>query len=171
MKISKKNKAKGAVPARREENPLLDLRSGIDSLFEDFFSGFGREPMWSVPQFFDWSKGHVAPCVDVTESENEYAFTAELPGIEEKDLSVTLDEDRLSISGEKNTESEERKKDYHLSECSYGRFERSFVMPKGINREHVKAAFKNGILTLTLPKSEEAKSSVKKIEVNAEQKS
>lgn len=109
----------------------------------------------------------MAPRVDVTEDENAYEITAEMPGVEEKDVEVTVKENRLTLRGEKKSEKEEKKKDYHMTERSYGSFERSFRLPADVMADKIKADFAKGVLTLTLPKTPEAKSKERKIAIKA----
>ena len=94
-----------------------------------------------------------------------YEITAELPGLDEKNIEVKLANGVLSIKGEKREEKEEKQKDYYRRERSFGSFERSFQVPEGIDTDKIAASFKNGILSVTLPKSAEAQKQAKKIEV------
>lgn len=166
-------KAKAAPPATaRERQPFDRLRDEIDRVFEDFRRGtwstpfFGRsldtEPFWRR----EFSLSGV-PAVDIAEKDGAYEITAELPGMEEKDIDVQLSEGMLTIKGEKKEEKEEKKKDYHLSERHFGSFRRSFRVPEGVDADKIVADFKNGILTMTLPKSAQAKKKERKISVKA----
>ena len=94
-----------------------------------------------------------------------YEITAELPGLDEKAIEVKLANGVLSIKGEKREEKEEKRKDYYRRERSFGSFERSFQVPEGIDTDKIAASFKNGILSVTLPKSAEAQKQAKRIEV------
>jgi len=150
--------------------PFTNLRREIDRLFDDFEWGSWRSP-WRRPLFdvepllrgeVTWGK---VPAVDVTDSVTAYEVTAELPGLDEKNIEVKFSEGTLTIKGEKKEEREEKKKDYHLSERRYGSFQRSFSVPDGIDAEKIEATFKNGLLTVTLPKTAEAQKKEKKIEV------
>jgi HSP20 family protein len=105
------------------------------------------------------------PAVDVAETDKAYEITAELPGLEEKNIEVKLANGVLFIKGEKQEEKEEKQKDYYRRERSFGSFERSFHVPEGVDTDKVAATFKNGILLVTLPKSAEAQKQAKKIEV------
>jgi HSP20 family protein len=152
--------------------PLEGLHREVDRLFEDFGRTswrwplrrrfFGVEPFW---------RGEVSwgtlPAVDVAEDDKAYEITAELPGMEEKDIALTVSGDTLSITGEKSDEKEEQKKDYYLSERRYGSFERSFRLPDGVDADKIEATFKKGVLTVTLPKRPEAQKPEKKITVKA----
>ena len=133
----------------------LSLMPEID-LFDRMFGD------WTVPS--RWSEERVVvPAFDISETEKEYVISGEIPGIEPKDLEVTLTDGILSIKGEKNQESEEKEENYHRVERHYGSFQRSFRLPDNISKEKLDASYKDGVLMLTLPKSEE--SEVKKIEV------
>jgi len=105
------------------------------------------------------------PAVDVIESENAYEVTAELPGMDEKNIEVKVANGFLTIKGEKQEEKEEKKKDYYLQERSFGSFERSFGLPEGVDADKIQASFKKGVLTVMLPKKPEAQKPAKKIEV------
>ncbi len=146
---------------REEENPFRALRREMDSLFENFFSGFEMEPFTS-------RRGAFSPHIDVVESDKEITVTAELPGMDEKDIDVSLNEDTLSIRGEKKAEKEDKGKDYYRMERSYGSFSRSITLPKEVNTEKVEAQFKKGILTVVLPKTSKAVEETRKISIKSE---
>jgi len=159
------------VPVTKERNapargdfwsPFESLRREMDRLFDDF--AFPRPPSRLGTMKADWE---MAPAVDVAEKDGAYEITAELPGINEKDIEVKLANGVLTIKGEKKEEKEETRKDYHLSERRYGSFQRSFQVPDGIDAEKIAASFVKGVLTVTLPKSAEAKQKEKKIAVKA----
>lgn len=127
-------------------------RSWFDRLFEDFW-----------PAEHSASEERFIPAFDIAETEEAYTVTAELPGIEKGNISVDYDLGILTISGEKKAERREDKEDFHLVERQYGSFRRAFRVPENVNPEEVDAAYKDGVLTVTLKKSESAKS--RKIEV------
>jgi HSP20 family protein len=112
----------------------------------------------------EFKRGKV-PAVDVVDTGTNYEITAELPGLDEKDIEVKFSDGTLTIRGEKKEEKEEKKKDYFMSERHYGSVQRSFNAPDGIDPEKIEAAFKNGVLTVTLPKTAEVQKKVKRIEV------
>jgi HSP20 family protein len=150
--------------SRTEENPFAELHRRMDDLFNSFFSdveerfpdlGWGLVP----------SKGAHLPKVDISESDAEVTVTADLPGMDEKDISVTLDENLLTIRGERKDEREEKKRNYHLVERTYGEFHRVIPLPVGIDKDKVKASFKNGVLSVALPKLPTAKAQTKKIQI------
>jgi HSP20 family protein len=109
-----------------------------------------------------WGK---VPAVDVADTATSYEITAELPGLDERNVEVKLSDGTLTIRGEKKEEKEEKKRDYYLSERHYGSFQRSLSVPDGVDAEKIEATFKNGVLTVTLPKTVEAQKKEKKIEV------
>ena len=152
---------KSLIPVGRERGlasqPFLSLQREIDRLFDDFTRGF---PTFA-PVGMDGGK--LMPVTDVTETDKEIEITAELPGLEEKDVQGNLADGVLTIRGEKNAEKEEKDKNYRLVERSYGSFERSIELPDGVKSEDVKATIAKGVLTVKVPKPAPAK----KIEVKS----
>ena len=169
-----KAEKKQASPTVRpgEWRPFESLRREVDRLFDEFDGGFGRlptrrslfdlEPIWRRQAAWP-----AVPAVDVTEKENAYEITAELPGMDDKNVELKLANGVLTIKGEKTEEKEEKKKDYHLSERRYGSFERAFQVPDGVDADKIEASFKKGVLTITLPKTPQAQAKQKKIAVKA----
>ena len=104
---------------------------------------------------------------DVSETDSEYEISVELPGIDEKDIELGVSDGLLTLKAEKKAEREEKKKDYHLTERSYGSVRRSFRIPEGVETDKIKAAFSKGVLEVTLPKTTEAKAKQRKIPVKA----
>ena len=151
--------------------PFESLRQEIDRLFDDFGRGFwrpfGRSLSTAEPLFKRELSLSTMPAVDVVESEKAYELTAELPGMDEKNIEVKVVNGSLTIKGEKQEEKEEKKKDYYLHERNFGSFERSFGLPESVDADKVEANFKKGVLTVTLPKKAEAQKPAKKIEVKA----
>jgi len=131
-----------------EESPLVAFRREMDRLFENFF----REPLslWQWP-FGD--AGAWMPAVDVAENDREVTVRAELPGIEPKDLNVSVSGNQLIISGEKKQSEERTGKDYYHREIRFGSFRRTIPLPEGVDAENVEAEYANGVLTLRLKKS------------------
>lgn len=159
-----------APQAQRQDWPSFgDLRREMDNLFEDFTRGwFGNVPA-SGDGFARMMRSvGLEPAVDVVESDGGYRITAELPGVDTKDLDVTVSGDVLTIRGEKSESHEEKDKDRFLSERRYGAFQRSFRLPAGIDADRIEASHANGVLTLNVPKSAEAEAAKKKIEVKAD---
>jgi HSP20 family protein len=132
-------------------DPLANLR-----LFEDAFSRMLTEPQTNRP----W-----APAVDIYETENELVLKADLPDVELKDIDVRVENQTLTISGERTFEKSDSTKGYHRIERNYGTFVRSFSVPTAFDTENIAADFKNGVLSVTLPKKEAAKPRQVKVEV------
>jgi HSP20 family protein len=153
--------------------PFESLRHEIDRLFDDVTRGFAGLPSYRRLADFGLSSpwesaaSVTAPAVDVAEKEKEYQITAELPGLDESNVQVTLVDDVLTITGEKRDEKEEKDKNYHLSERRYGSFQRAFQLPPGIDQSKIEASFRNGILTVLLPKAPEAQTKTTKIAIKA----
>ncbi|HTO62935.1 MAG TPA: Hsp20/alpha crystallin family protein [Bradyrhizobium sp.] len=149
--------------------PFEALRKEIDRVFEDFGDGFWRQPFRSLAALERaWpSKLATTPAVDVSETDKAYEITAELPGLDEKNIEVNVANGGLTIKGEKKDEKEEKKQDYYVSERRYGSFERYFTLPDSVDAARIEATFKNGVLKVTLPKTAEAQKPAKKIEVKA----
>jgi HSP20 family protein len=155
----------------RPWHPFEGFRREIDRLFDDFGLGFrrpfGRSPFAAEPQFRRELMWSTMPAVDIVESEKAYEITADLPGMDEKNIEVRVADGVLTIKAEKQEEKEEKKKDYHLQERSFGSFQRSFDLPESVDSDKIEASFKKGVLTVTLPKKPEAQKPTKKIEVKA----
>jgi HSP20 family protein len=142
----------------------------VDRLFEDFGDGWpkplSRRPFNIVPSFgrqFDWK----VPAVDIVENDGVFEITAEVPGLDAKGLEVTLRNGNLVIKGQKQEETNEESKDYHLHERHFGSFERAFALPDGVDADKIEASFDKGILKVTLPKTASAQKPEKKITVKA----
>jgi HSP20 family protein len=144
----------------------------MDRLFDRFGSGFGFpslrrvfdiEPAWRSASSFSFS----VPAIDMSEDKKAYKISAELPGIDAKDIDVSVSGDMLVLKGEKRQEKEEKDKNYHFSERAYGSFQRAFELPASVDRGKLSADFSKGVLTITLPKTAEAQKPVKKIEVKS----
>jgi HSP20 family protein len=143
-----------AAPSIWDE--LSTARREVDRAFDRFLNQpAGTQAMWM-------------PAVDVRETHDEVHVTVELPGMKSEDVTVTLENGVLTIGGEKKQERQEGKDegDYYLFERRYGRFERSFTLPRTVDAEHIRARFEDGVLTITLPKAENAKPRRVQIEAN-----
>lgn len=156
----KKPEATQPLPTRFSD-PFSEMRAEMDRVFDSFL---GRGP-GRLASFFQGGKDVVMPSIDVRENDKEVVVEAELPGAEEKDVHVTLREGVLTIKGEKKSEREERKDDYHLTERSYGSFERSFRLPDAVDDEKIAASFDKGVLRVTLPKRPEVAKAEKRIPI------
>ena len=146
------------------------LRSEMDRLFDRFSTGFAFPSfrrMLDVPRPLGAGFTMPTPAMEIAEDTTSFRLTAELSGMSEQDVEVSLSGDVLTVKGEKKQEHEEKDKNYHLSERSYGVFERSFVVPDGVDREKIGAEFAKGVLTITMPKTPAAAAEPKKIDVKA----
>lgn len=162
---------KTTAPAPAME-PFHTFRSEMDQLFDRFLSGFSwpmmRRPLWRAPTWdFETTFEMAAPKVDVTEDDKGYTLTAELPGLTEKEIELSVADGMLTLKGEKQQEKEEKNKQYWLSERTYGSFERTFALPEGVDPGKVDAKFAKGVLTILLLKKPEVVKAAKKIEVKA----
>jgi HSP20 family protein len=156
------NRGRDVTVRRGEEfSPYLTLHREMNRLFDDVFRGFDLAPFGAGDRFFERSMGW--PNIEARETDNEVKVTAELPGLDEKDLNVELANGVLTISGEKKRETEDKERLF--SECYYGRFERRIPI-EDVDQDKVSAAFKNGVLTVTMPKAPQAQSKVKRITIN-----
>jgi HSP20 family protein len=142
---------------RAASNPFSTLQQEIDRLFEGFSRGFTG--------FAGFPSREMMPSMDLSETDKEIEITAELPGLEEKDIQLNVADNVLTIRGEKKNEREETKKDYHLVERSYGSFTRSVQLPDGVNTDNIKAVMSKGVLKVTVPKP--APTQTKKIDIKA----
>jgi HSP20 family protein len=159
-----------SAPALQAWQPFESFRRELDRLFDDFGRSFwqpSRPSFLAAPIFGRAMTWGTAPAVDVVESEKAYEITADMPGMAEKNIEVKIANGNLTIKGEKQEEKEENKKDYYLHERKFGSFERCFSIPEGVDTDKIEAVFKNGVLTVTLPKSLEAQKPAKNIEVKA----
>jgi HSP20 family protein len=136
----------------RQFSPLTALQQEIDRLFEGFGHGFSAT-----------SASPLLPSMDVSETEKEIEITAELPGLEEKDVQLNVADNLLTIRGEKKSHREEKEKDYRLVERSYGSFQRTIELPSGVNPDSIQATISKGVLKVVVPKP--APAQTKKIAV------
>jgi HSP20 family protein len=158
----------GAFPAMSES--WQGFRQEMDSLFDRFSSGFESFPLQPFTNMRKlWSPGIAGfanLAVDVAEDEKAYTITAELPGVSENDIEVSVDDDMLVIKGEKRQEKNEHEKNRYLSERCYGAFQRMFSLPRGADGNKVEARFQNGVLVVTVPKTAQ-KTQARRVEVKA----
>ena len=150
-----------AVFRDSDRDPFLSLHREMNRLFDDVFRGFdSRLPTFARSSSF----GGGWPSVEIADGEKEIRVTAEVPGLEEKDIEVLLEDGVLTLKGEKRSETED--KDKRFSERFYGRFERRIPLGLEIEDDKVSADFHNGVLTVTLPKTERAQTKAKRIAIN-----
>lgn len=144
---------------RRRSELLSPLEQEMNRLFEDFWlTPFGAAERWG---------GAYLPAVNVREHDNHVIVTAELPGMKEDDIEVSVRGDSLRISGEKKEETETKEEDFYRMESSYGRFDRLIDLPAEVDEQKAEAEFKNGVLTIKLQKNEESTTKTKKIPIKA----
>jgi HSP20 family protein len=136
---------------------MVDLRRDMDQIFGDFF---GRTPSSMAATEAIWS-----PLVDIHETKDSYLLMVELPGVKQEDIQVSVEGDTLTLKGERKRETEVKEDQYHRVERSYGRFERSIVLPSVVDAGRTKATYRDGVLEIQLPKKEEAKPKEIKVEV------
>jgi HSP20 family protein len=175
--MNDKTESSTTTPATRPAatHPLLAMREEMDRAIarmfgNDRFAGFPRlSQMWDMPSLSTAGGAMAAfasiPKSDLSEDKEQFELTVELPGMDEKDLELTLDDGGLLLKGEKKEEKETKEKDYHLTERSYGSIRRRFPLPPGVDAGKMEAKFSKGVLKVVLPKSKEAKASTRKIEV------
>jgi len=130
------------------------MRGEMDRLWDSFFEGRPRV------RFGEWF-----PSLDVAETKNDIVVKVELPGMDQKDINISLSDGHLIIKGEKKQEKEEKEENYHFIERSYGTFTRSVQLPKEVKHDKISASYKNGVLKVVLPKSEEAKKKEVKVKI------
>jgi HSP20 family protein len=143
---------------RRERRGLLDLQDRINTMFGELFRGSPVMP-WGEEQL-EW-----LPALNISETDEEVRVTAELPGVDPGNVDISLTEDMLTIRGEKKEEQEEKRRDYHRIERCYGSFSRTVSLPSAVDADTVEATFKDGVLTIAMPKREEARTRKVKVEV------
>lgn len=150
-----------AAYGRGDDSPFMSLHREMNRLFDDVFRDFGGQSLGLTRNAMsNW------PSVEITESGGELRVTAEMSGLDEKDVEVLMDDGVLVLRGEKRAEHED--KDRRFSERFYGKFERRIPLGRDIDQDKIEAQFRNGLLTVTLPRSAEAESRVKRIAVNGQ---
>jgi HSP20 family protein len=153
----------GLTPTRESFDPFFTLHREMNRLFDDVFRGFGPPARFGSPLMegrFSW------PSIEVDETDKAVTVSAELPGLSEKDIQVEIANGVLTLRGEKKAErTDNGNKGKHFSERYYGSFERQIPLD-GIMEDKAEAKFHDGVLTITLPKSEQARSAIKRIEIN-----
>lgn len=157
---SRGERERGPVVQSMPQNPVASLHREMNRLFDEVFRGFDDSRFWGRSAW---------PSVDVEETDKEYRVTAELPGLEERDVEVLLHEGLLTVRGEKRLETEAKNRTY--TERFYGRFERQIALDREVDENAVTATFKNGILTVLVPKTAGAAERAKRIPINVSSKS
>lgn len=163
----KRGRQSGLLRDGSEGFPLGSLQRRMNRMFDDFFGDFG-DISPSASRFLNREGVAFIPRIDVSDSEKETVVTAELAGIDEKDVDITLQDGVLTIRGDKKVERDEKEECYCLIERSCGTFSRSLALPAEVEQDKIKASFKNGVLTVRLPKLPAEESKAKKIEIEHE---
>ncbi|MBU2511025.1 Hsp20/alpha crystallin family protein [bacterium] len=158
------NRKNNAIEKRDSLSPFDSFHREVNRMFDEVFGDFGSFPstFFGKDRFSSFS-----PSINVSEGEKSIEVSAELPGMEEKDIEVVLKNRVLTIKGEKKSEEKKEEKEFYKVERSFGSFQRSIQIPDEIEVDKIKASFKNGVLQVTLPKSESAQKKVRRIEVKA----
>ncbi|MBP6914870.1 MAG: Hsp20/alpha crystallin family protein [Smithellaceae bacterium] len=162
-------KIKNMLPAVRSgreqdiEHPFYSLQREMNNLFDSFFRGFDIAPR----RFYDSVLKGFSPSVDVKENDKEFIIRAELPGVEEKDVEVTVTNDSVTIKGEKKEEREDKDKNYYYMERAYGSFHRVIPLTAEIEVNKAEASFKNGVMDIKIPKSQSVQAKGIKIPIKA----
>ena len=148
------------LPMRREndKHPLARLQHDMNQVFDRFFGDFRISP-FQDRDFMSFPK------VDIKENKKEVLVSAELPGMEVDDIDISLNDNVLTLRGEKKQESKDERENYYHMECSYGSFNRNIVLPGDVESDNVKAEFKNGILKVSMTKKPEDQQKAKRIEI------
>ena len=137
------------IATRRPIGNLFNLHNEMGRIFGDLFDSQEKD---SNGETTAWM-----PTVDISETENNFEIRAELPGVNDEDVKVSVTDNLLTIQGEKRQEEKTDQKNYHRVERRYGNFQRSFTLPRNVETSNIKAGYKDGVLTLSIPKAEEAK--------------
>jgi HSP20 family protein len=157
----------GGDPAWGSLAPFFELHREMDRMFDRFLRGFGFPSLFSeglLAPLHD-SGGLLKPRVDIGASDNEYTISVEVPGVSEDDIRVEVADNTLTVTGEKRQEKEEKRRDYYRIERSYGTFRRVLSLPDDAVQDDIKAAFANGVLTITVPRKAAAGKKTREIEI------
>lgn len=160
------------LPAEQQDlpplySPFARFHRDVDRLFDDMFRDFSLPSLRLRPgNLFGNANALLQPNMDIASTDKEYTVTVEIPGVDENDIKLELSQDGiLTVRGEKKQEKEHKDKDFHRIERSYGSFQRTLSLPEDADGENVDASFKNGLLTITVPRKEVADTSVKRIDI------
>ena len=155
-----------SLPVRQADaDPFRDFQRQMNRLFDDFFGDF---PLAERDKGAAWAPGAFVPRVDVSETEDQIKVSAELPGMDDKDITVELQDDVLTIRGEKKSEHDDKGRNWFHREQSWGAFQRSIALPAGVEADQAKAQFKKGVLTFTAPKRAEEQAQRHAVTIQAE---
>ncbi len=174
--FKKEEESGGAVPVRRVDErapattlpfpaPFNQLRAEMDRMFDSFFQTMGMRSPLTSELFAPFSGGLLKPQVDIAATDRDYIITIEVPGVSEKDVSVEVSGNTMTIRGEKRQEKEEKERNYYRIERAYGSFQRILSLPEDADRDNIKASFRKGVLSITMPRKSLPESDVKRIEI------
>ncbi|MDP3510857.1 MAG: Hsp20/alpha crystallin family protein [Candidatus Melainabacteria bacterium] len=155
----------------KDEHPVYSLQSEVNRLFDDFFRATDMpmlRPSFALSPFSTLEQGSITPRIDVRETDKELRISAELPGLSENEIDVSLSRDVLTISGEKKKECEQNVQGWYRMERSYGTFTRSIPLPVEVDQDSCNASFKNGVLTVSFAKTAQAQANTKSIPIKKE---
>lgn len=160
---ARKGQTPAPVPQADNDHPIVSLQREMNRVFDSFWNRFDR-PFGGAVDTGLW-QGY--PRADVSETDETVEVTVEVPGLDEKELEVSLTGDVLTVKGERRNEREENRKGWYLAERSYGSFYRAIPLPPGVETDEAKAKLRNGVLTVSLPKTADAQAKAKRIDVKA----
>ncbi|MDD2464753.1 MAG: Hsp20/alpha crystallin family protein [Desulfobulbus sp.] len=154
--------------AGHPHDPMLQIHRDIDHLFDQFFRGRGFPQMGgfgAVAEFAD--NALLKPKIDLSAADTQYLLTVEIPGVIEKDISIDIHNNTMTIKGEKKLEKEDKNKNYYRIERSYGSFQRVLSLPEDVDQDSIHASFNNGILSITMPRKAQLAGEVKQVKITA----
>lgn len=169
MESTRRSMEEGEEFEEMMTRPFLSLQRQINRAFDSFFNDFpmGRGERGSLGMMGPRTM-RFEPQLDLVETAQAFKITADVPGMTEDDIEITVSDNSLAISGERSEETEKEGESYYHRERNYGMFRRRIPLPESIERDDISATFKNGVLTIEVPKTEEARSNWRKIEVKSE---
>jgi HSP20 family protein len=166
------NQESSHLPVRRADYPqhaLARLHDDVDRLFDSFFEGWGMPSLARMSRLGERGllpSGFLHPSVDISENKKGYTIRVEIPGVEKDDVKLTIEDDTLFITGEKRQEKEDNDGGYHCVERSYGTFQRMISLPADADQDKLEAKFRNGVLTITLPRKPGVQSNAREITIS-----
>lgn len=162
----KDNDKKNQMGMERKNLPFSGIYSDMERMMNDMFKDY--LPTFPKERFKGMNIDYLTPKVNISETDSEYKISTELPGVEEKDIDLSINKGMLSIKAEKKEEKEEKDEQYHRYERYYGTFQRNIALPEDTDESSIKAKFRGGVLNITVKKNKEAQPAAKKIEVKGE---
>lgn len=162
-----KNEGRSRTLAHRPmiQSPIMRLHQDIDRLFEEAFSGFGSLPSALDTSFFSEQTNLLKPNINIESDNKNYVITLEVPGVDENDVELDITNNTLIIKGEKRQKKESKEKEFHRMERTYGKFQRVLSLPEDATQDDIQADFKDGVLTINIPRKEVAETNVRHIDI------